>query len=68
MTTTTKGPIEGYVQVAPNATRKGDTVTLNFPSRARLHVALDATKQLGYLQQELFNPRSHFKTEAADGH
>ena len=29
MTSTTKGPIEGYVQVAPAATREGDTVTLD---------------------------------------
>ena len=28
MTTATKGPIEGYIQVAPAATRDGDTVTL----------------------------------------
>ena len=29
MTTVTKGPIEGYVQKAPESTREGDTVTLD---------------------------------------
>ena len=32
MTTTTNGPVEGYVQVVPNARREGDTVTIDSQS------------------------------------